>query len=684
MARRSFKPLGEYVSFSDFDHTLTVGNMTEFVNYSSQSIKLASVDCRWLTETFQCFLTNFTCTVILNILSRFIRLQPPGRDNLMDNSLEKQLTSWLKKQKKACGFYLHLTVLAGVLTGICLVVQAYLIATVLHGVIILDLPRAEFTFVFGALLGMVLLRAVFAFAREFFAFEAGMRLRREIRRAVLDKLAGLGPAFVGGKPAGSWASIVLEQVEDLHDYYARYLPQMVLACFIPLTILAVVFPLNWAAGLLLLGTAPLIPFFMVLVGMGAANANQKHFKALSKLSGLFMDRLKGLETLKLFDRGEAELKVIEAASESFRSKTMSVLRIAFLSSAVLEFFSAVSIALIAVYFGLGYLGHMSFGNYGAPFGLFTGMFVLILAPEYYQPLRDLGTHYHAKAQAAGAAEVLMKLMAYQVPADLSPVLETRVDALDPDQPLTLVAEDVTIKSLSGAVLAGPLSFRLNAGDHVAIVGPSGVGKTSLVNGILGFLPYEGSLTVNGVALSSLPMDQWRRHLAWLGQDPVLFRGSVRENVALADPEMDDTAVRALLNKARVLDFVDQQALGLDHPIGEQMTGVSVGVAQRIALARALGQKGQLFLLDEPTASLDRHSEQAVLASLDEAMTDASCLMITHRLDQLDRMDEILVLDKGKVVQQGRFDALSRVPGLFRNMREADGGALPSPAGEVIP
>ncbi|HCY84152.1 MAG TPA: cysteine/glutathione ABC transporter permease/ATP-binding protein CydD [Desulfobacteraceae bacterium] len=587
----------------------------------------------------------------------------------MDNPVEKQIISWLKAQKKACGFYLHLTVLAGVLTGVCLVVQAYLIAGVLHGIIIQARPRSDFTFVFGALLGLIFLRAVFAFARERFAFEAGMHLRREIRRAVLDKLGQLGPAFVGGKPAGSWASIVLEQVEDLHDYYARYVPQMVLAGFVPLTILAAVIPMNWAAGLLLLGTAPLIPLFMVLVGMGAASANQKHFKALSQLSGHFMDRLKGLSTLKLFNRGEAELEVIEAASESFRQKTMAVLRIAFLSSAVLEFFSAVSIALIAVYFGLGYLGYMDFGNYGGPFSLFTGMFVLILAPEYYQPLRDLGTHYHARAQAAGAAEELMALMAYQVPSASSQTPEIRPEALAPELPVTLVAKDYIVKSLSGEILAGPLSFKVNAADHVAVVGPSGAGKTSLLNGILGFLPYEGSLTVNGEEFNRLSMDGWRRQLAWLGQDPVLFRGSIRENVALADPDMDDDTIRALLAKARVMDFVDAQAEGLDHPVGEQMTGVSVGVAQRIALARALGQGAGLFVLDEPTASLDRHSEQAVRESLAEAMVEASCLMVTHRLDELDRMDGILVMDGGRIVQQGRFDFLSRTPGLFRQMQE---------------
>lgn len=590
----------------------------------------------------------------------------------MDDTLEKQLTVWLKKQSKACGFYLYLTVISGLLTGFSLIAQAYFIAAILEGIIISNLPRSAFNHAFVCLLALIPVRAFLAFARERSSFEAGKRLRLQIRNAVLDKLGELGPAFVKGKPAGSWASIILEQVEDLHDFYARYLPQMVLAGLVPATILVAVFPLNWVTGLILLCTAPLIPVFMILVGKGAASANRKNFSALEKLSGHFMDRLKGLNTLKLFNRGKAEGKAIEAASESFREKTMSVLRIAFLSSAVLEFFAAVSIALLAVYLGLGFLGHLNFGDYGAGFSLFTGMFVLILAPEYYQPLRDLGTHYHAKAQAIGAAEELTALLEYEPKADDA---ATGSDGTNhPAAPIRwqsgveIVAKNLTVTTHSGVALAGPLSFHLDNGRHMAVVGPSGSGKTSLINGVLGFLPYRGSLKINGVELNSLPLSQWRSHLAWLGQDPQLFHGSVRDNVAMADPDMDDETVRSLLEKANVLDFVDQQALGTDHPVGEQMSGVSVGVAQRIALARALGQDAEMFILDEPTAGLDRISEEAVLTALHDAMATASCLMVTHRLDQLHRMDTILVLDKGAIVQQGRFEDLNSVPGLFRQMQ----------------
>ncbi|MFB2686652.1 cysteine/glutathione ABC transporter permease/ATP-binding protein CydD [Shewanella mangrovisoli] len=613
----------------------------------------------------------------------------------MDKSLEKSLLVWLKSQKKACGWFVKLSVWCGMLSAIALIAQAYLIATLLDGVIVGNALQAfieggnstpiqpavganDYLPHFMALIGLMLLRALLAYGRERASFEAGKRLRQQIRGAVMDKLTRLGPAFIKGKPAGSWASIVLEQVEDLQDFYARYLPQMTLAGVIPLLILIAVFPINWAAGLILLLTAPLIPLFMILVGMGAADANRKNFNALARLSGHFMDRLKGLATLKLFHRGDAELKVIEKASEEFRSRTMSVLRMAFLSSAVLEFFAAVSIAVLAVYFGFSYLGHLDFGYYGAhaqlgpnaneglPFSLFVGLFILILAPEFYQPLRDMGTHYHAKAQAIGAAQALMTLLEHPEPESSSAQdklgLQTRLDKLT-----HLSVKDLEVFSTDGSRLLGPISFELKQGEHLALVGPSGAGKTSLLNALLGFLPYKGKLLIDGVELANLDLAHWRQQLAWLGQEPQLFHGTVRENVALANPEMTDEQVWQLLEQANIHEFVHAQPLGLATPIGEQSSTLSVGQAQRIALARALGQAAQVFILDEPTASLDSVSEQLVSRTLKAAMAGKMGIMVTHRVDQLDHMSSILVLDKGEIVQRGDFATLSTEAGLFQTM-----------------
>ena len=584
----------------------------------------------------------------------------------MDKSLEKSLAKWLKSQQSSCGIFLKLSVLCGVLNGIAIVAQAYFIAQILQGVIIDNLVPAALSLQFFALIGLLFVRALLAQVRERISFEAGKRLRTDIRQAVLNKLVALGPVFIKGKPAGAWATLVFEQVEDLHDFYAKYLPQMMLAGFIPLLILACVFPLNWAAGIILMTTAPLIPLFMILVGMGAADANRKNMQALSRLSGHFMDRLKGLQTLKLFNRGEAELVNIEHASEDFRARTMSVLRLAFLSSAVLEFFAAVSIAVLAVYFGFSYLGHLDFGHYGVQVSLFTGMFVLILAPEFYQPLRDLGTHYHAKAQAIGAAEALVELLDYQVntPAKIH---STSLNMAFTAESINIQAIGVEVFSLDGQRLAGPISFTLPAGEHWAIVGPSGAGKTSLLNALLGFLPYQGSLLVNGQELSQLNVAQWRQHLAWLGQDPQLFHGTVRENVALANPQLNDAQIMTLLEQADISEFVKQQPLGLDLVISDQSAGVSVGQAQRFALARALAQPAKLFLLDEPTASLDAQSEQSVLTSLYRAMQSTTALTVTHKLDDLHNMNYILVMDSGMVVQQGHVNDLQQADGLLAQM-----------------
>lgn len=584
----------------------------------------------------------------------------------MDKSLEKSLAKWLKSQQSSCGIFLKLSVLCGVLNGIAIVGQALFIAQILQGVIIDMVAPAALSREFFTLIALLLIRALLAQVRERISFEAGKRLREDIRQAVLNKLVALGPVFIKGKPAGAWATLVFEQVEDLHDFYAKYLPQMMLAGFIPLLILVCVFPLNWAAGIILLATAPLIPLFMILVGMGAADANRKNMQALSRLSGYFMDRLKGLQTLKLFNRGEAELVNIEHASEDFRARTMSVLRLAFLSSAVLEFFAAVSIAVLAVYFGFSYLDHLDFGHYGVPISLFTGMFVLILAPEFYQPLRDLGTHYHAKAQAIGAAEALVELLDYQVstPTNVESTSETMAFSASS---ISIQAIGVEVFSLDGQRLAGPISFTLPAGEQWAIVGPSGAGKTSLLNALLGFLPYQGSLLINGHELSQLNVAQWRQHLAWLGQDPQLFHGTVRENVALANPQLNDEQIMALLEQANISEFVIQHPLGLDLVISDQSAGVSVGQAQRFALARALAQPAKLFLLDEPTASLDTQSEQSVLAALNTAMQSVTALTVTHKLDDLHSMNCVLVMEKGCVVQQGHVNDLQQVDGLLSQM-----------------
>ncbi|GAL30728.1 transport ATP-binding protein CydD [Vibrio variabilis] len=317
----------------------------------------------------------------------------------MDKKKQRSLNKWLKEQSKLAKRWLMIAIGLGVLSSLFLLAQAALIATILHQLIIEHVDKHELIPHFAGLIVAVAGRAACAWGREIAGFKCGEQVRIYIRQLILDKLRELGPTYIKGKPAGTWATLVLEQVEEMQEFFSKYLPQMSLAVAVPVIILVVVFPINWAAGLIFLVTAPLVPIFMALVGMKAADANRKNFKALQRLSGHFYDRLQSMTTIRLFNRTNAETEVLHGASEVFRKRTMDVLRLAFLSSAVLEFFTSISIAITAVYFGFSYIGELNFGHYGVGVTLFAGLFILILAPEFYQPLRDLGTFYHAKAQA---------------------------------------------------------------------------------------------------------------------------------------------------------------------------------------------------------------------------------------------------------------------------------------------
>ncbi|WP_033789261.1 heme ABC transporter permease/ATP-binding protein CydD [Pantoea septica] len=580
----------------------------------------------------------------------------------MNKTRQQELTRWLRQQRAYGGRWLRLTSLFGLASALVIIAQAWLLAFLLQALIVEQRPRADLLLPFALLLLCFALRAVLNYAREAAGFRAGQAIRQALRQQVLDRLSALGPAWIRGKPAGSWATLLLEQIEEMQDYYARYLPQMTLAALIPLCILLTVFPLNWAAGLILLVTAPLIPLFMALVGMGAADANRRNFTALARLSGDFLDRLRGRETLRLFHRAEAETAAIAASTADFRQRTMEVLRLAFLSSAVLEFFASLAIAVVAVYFGFSYLGELHFGTWGSGVTLFAGFVALILAPEFFQPLRDLGAFYHAKAQAVGGADALERFMRESP----QPAAAEGAATLPDDAPLAVVAQDLMALSPEGKTLCGPLSFTLAAGERVALVGQSGAGKTVLMNVLLGFLPYQGSLRVNGVELREMSRAYWQQQIAWLGQNPQLPAGTLQENIVMGSGR-DDVDLDALLADCGVSEFLPRLSAGVLTPIGDDGTGLSVGQAQRIALARALYKPARLLLLDEPAASLDSHSEQHVMRALDKASRRQTTLMITHQLDALQQWDAVWLMLDGRLAQQGHWHNLIAEPGPFRQM-----------------
>lgn len=568
----------------------------------------------------------------------------------MNKLRQKYLQKWLRAQQEPIKKLMRVNIVLATLSSFILVAQTYFLATLLDKLIIQNMPRDELIpYFLGLIIGFGM-RAIILWAREKIGFQSGQLLRNHIRQKILDKIHLVGPATINQKPAGSWASIMLEQVENLHNFYARFLPQQSLSAIVPVVIFIAVFPLNWAAGLILMITAPLVPLFMIIVGIAAADNSQKNMDTLSRLSAQFLDRLRGLETLRLFNRTSEQTEHIENATEDFRETTMDVLKLAFLSSAVLEFFTSISIALMAVYFGFSYLGQIEFGTYNAPLTLFTGFFCLILAPEFYQPLRDLGTYYHDRAAGIGAADAIVDFLE----ADYLTVHQNE-KAISLESAVEISAENLVVLSTQGSALTKPLNFQIPANHNVALVGQSGAGKTSLINAILGFLPYEGSLKINGQELRESNLADWRKHIAWVGQNPLLLQGTIKENLLLGNIQANDEEINQALMHSQAKEFTDK--LGLHHEIKDGGLGISVGQAQRLAIARALLRKGDLLLLDEPTASLDAQSENLVLHALNKASQHQTTLMITHRIEDLKQCDQIFVMQRGEIVQQGKFAEL---------------------------
>ena len=558
----------------------------------------------------------------------------------LDKKRQTYLLSWLKQHAKKYQSNLRASILTGFILTLFMIAQAALLATILQKIIIEQVNFSEVLIYFLLLIVILLARAILIYFREKINFALGRKVRNQIRQDLINQFEALGPAYLNQSTTGALSTLVIEQVDNLQDFFAHYLPQMRLASMAPIIICIAILPFNWAAAAILFCTAPLIPIFMILVGMGAADINRRHFKALAYLSGHFLDRLKGLSTIRLFNQGEKQANEIKKASEDFRVKTMQVLKMAFLSSAVLEFFASISIAVVAVYFGFSYLGEFDFGSYSGSVTLFAGFFALILAPEFFQPLRDLGTYYHAKAEAIAAADNIETFLTQKSTKQQFDNATATIDFNDSLQ--TIEADNLIVLSSENKPIVGPLSFTLKAPFKLALIGTSGEGKTSLMQVFFGFLPYQGSLKINGIEFNQLTLSSWQKQISWIGQNPYLINGSIRENILLGNPNATDQQLASVISQAQLAEVIAKLPNGLETQVGEDAIRLSVGQAQRIALARAMLKPCQLLILDEPTASLDKQTVQ----NLEHHNIATNSITITHQNEDLHSYDSIWQLSKG--------------------------------------
>jgi ATP-binding cassette, subfamily C, bacterial CydD len=509
------------------------------------------------------------------------------------------------------------------------------------------------------LLAAVVLRAALLWLQEVTALRGAIRVKAALRERISAHLFRLGPAYAKGERTGELAATATEGIERLDAYVSRYLPQLALSVVIPLLVAAFVFLQDWLSAVVLLATAPIIPLLMALVGRYAQGHIQRQWTALARMSAHFLDALQGLPTLVVFGGGAAERERIARVSTAFRDTTLKVLRYAFLSGLVLEFMTAVAIGVVAVELGARLLaGAISFER---------AFLILLLAPEFYRPLRDLGVHRHAGMEGSAAATRIVEVLATPVP-----VVERATVSRPPAGPPTIELTGVTYRYPESVRPAlSDVSLVLPAGARTALVGRSGAGKSTLVSLLLRFMdPTSGRIAVNGLPITELPIEIWRENVALVPQQPYLFHGSVRDNISLARPAATREEVERAAELAGAAEVIARLPHGYDTQIGERGSRLSGGEAQRLAIARAFLKDAPLLILDEPTSSLDPASEALIRAALERLMLDRTVLVVAHRLNTIYTADRIAVLDTGHLVDVGSHVALQERGGLYARLVDA--------------
>ena len=533
----------------------------------------------------------------------------------------RQRSAWLESLGAAARGRQRLAALSTSVSGVLLVVQAAAIAWLIQTVLVDGRPLAD-GLLAAVLLGVVLvLRALLGVATTAAAGTVADAAKLALRQRVYRRLQANGPLWLRGQRSGELGELMLAHAEAVEGYFAGFQPVRTEMVVVPLAIVAAVAWVNWVVALILLCTGPLVPVFMMLVGWGAESASRGQLAEMARLGGHFADRLKGLGLLRVYGRGQAELEQVAAAAEELRQRSMRVLRIAFLSSTTLEFFASVSVAMVALYFGLSYLGLMALGP-GLP-DLGTGVFCLLLAPEFYNPLRRFAAHYHDRANALAAAAEIERLLG-ELPEAVAPVsavagLAATAEAA-PGMRVALQAENLDLRPPGApADVVRGFSLRLQPGDRIALVGPSGSGKSTVLEALAGWLPPQAGRLRLAPGL----------RVVHASQRPYLFHGSLADNLRLGDPQASNARLRAVAEAGQVLRFAGQLPDGLETVVGERGLGLSGGEARRVGLARALLMEADVLLLDEPTAFLDPETEAALLDALSVHARGRCVVVATH-------------------------------------------------------
>jgi len=569
----------------------------------------------------------------------------------------------LLKQARLAKAAFIITIAAGFLAGIAAILQARQLSRIISQVFLGGQQLAGVMPLMWLLLGNLITRAVLTYLSETSAGYGAVQIKNVLRSLFAKHLLSLGPAYTQGERSGELVNTASQGIEALDAYFSQFLPQLAFAGMLPLAFLIAIFPLDPLSAVVLLVTGPLIPFFMFLIGSMSQTLTRRQWTALSRMSAYFLDTLQGLATLKALGRSREQAGRIEQVSERYRQTTMSVLRVTFLSALVLELLGTIGTAIIAVEIGLRLLyGRISFE---------PAFFILLLAPDFYAPLRNLGLRFHASMTGVNAARRIFEVLEQPVP---EPAAEgagngARGSAPRLDRPFQIEFDHVGYTYLGRSQPAlEDVSFSIQSGQMTALVGPSGSGKSTLTQLLLCFIkPQLGEIRVNGAPLGSFSVEEWRAQIAWVPQQPHLFYGSVAENLRIAKPDASMDELVKAAEQVHLLEWVESLPQGFDTFIGESGQRLSGGQAQRLALARAVLRDAPLLILDEPTAHLDVVQERILQESTRRLCEGRTVLIIAHRLPTVMRADQILVMQAGRIVEKGSHAELLGNAGLYSRL-----------------
>jgi ATP-binding cassette, subfamily C, bacterial CydD len=540
---------------------------------------------------------------------------------------------------RAARLLLGVDIAIGVGTAVLVLLQASLIAWVVarsfDGASLQDVVPA---------LGLLVLafagRATLAWGFEVAGRRAASTVLSDLRLALVENRLRSQPAALDGTGAGEVAAAAVQGIDSLEAYFGRYLPQVVLACLVPIAVLVWVAAIDLTSALIMLATLPLVPLFMWLIGRYTEEQTRKRWRALSLLATHFLDVVRGLPTLRAFNRGEVQAATIAAVSDGYRRATMRTLRVSFLSGSVLELAATLGVALVAVTVGVRLAG--------GGLGLQAGLTVLVLAPELYLPIRQLGAQFHASADGLAVADRILTLL------DAPPAVRSSGGRTPPspaEATVRLQGVSFAYTSRPGLVLDG-LDLELLPGETVALVGDNGAGKSTVGSLLLRLAePTTGRVTVGDVDLAACRPEAWRRLVAWVPQRPTLLRGTVADNIRLGDPEATDDRVQAAAELAGADAFVSDLPAGYDTMVGDGGRRLSAGERQRIALARAFLRDAPLVVLDEPTANLDAENAELVGEAVERLRQGRTVLLIAHRPELVQHADRIVALRGGHKASQ---------------------------------